>query len=290
MKSLDELIDRARLRGQKRCVVAGGDDPATIKALGLAIERGLITPVLVGERERIELAIGEAGFDREVEIVAGDPAREAVEEVKKRGDFLLKGRLSTPDFLRAVLSPDGLRRDRILSHIALLEIPSYHKLIFMTDGGMNVNPDLRTKIEIIKNAIELTHLLGITQPKIAILSASEMVDPKIRESVDAHKISEMYRKGDLTGGIISGPLSLDLAISREAATKKGIDDPVAGDADILIVPDVSTGNIFAKGLIYFAQTRAAGIVWGATRPVVMLSRADPPEMKLYTIALGVAVS
>ena len=291
MKDFSELIRLAESRGPKRCIVAGGDDPATIEALKIAYDKGICNPILIGDEQTIKKGIADLGYDfSSFTIINGDPARDAVAEVKRNGDFLLKGRLSTPDFLRAILAPDGLRRNGILSHIALLEIPGYHKLIFMTDGGMNISPDLKTKIEITKNAIELAHRLGIKNPMVAILSASEVVDPKLKASVDADSITRMNRMGELTGAIISGPLSLDLAISKDAAQKKGIDDPVCGDADILIVPDVATGNIFAKGLIYFANTRAAGIVWGAKLPVVMLSRADPPDMKVLTIALGVTVA
>ncbi|HIE05172.1 MAG TPA: phosphate butyryltransferase [bacterium (Candidatus Stahlbacteria)] len=291
MKTFEEVCAFAKKKGPKRCVVAGGDDTLTIKALRLAREQGICKPVLVGNFQKIEQAIKDSAIKGlNFDIIDGEPASRAVQEVKENGDFLLKGKIPTPDFLRAILAPEGLRTDRILSHTAILEIPGYHKLVFVTDGGMNVNPDLDTKIQIIKNSIELARQLGIHNPKVAILAASEEVNPKIPASIDAQELTNMNSRGKFPGTDIRGPLSLDLALSRDAARKKGFEGPVYGNADILVVPDVATGNIFAKGLIYFANTQAAGIILGASKPVVMLSRADPPRMKVLTIALGVAVS
>jgi phosphate butyryltransferase len=233
----------------------------------------------------------EAG-GRDFEIIDVDDEDECVWRAcelirQKEVDMIMKGQLPTPLFLRAILDKEkGLRAGRTLSHCAVLEVDSYQKLLLVTDGGMCVRPDLVTKVDIVRNALDLAKSLRIDEPKVAILASVEKVDPKLQETVDARKIKEMWEAGEFPGAIVDGPLALDLAVSQEAALRKGIDSPIAGDADILVVPDVPTGNIFAKGLIYLGGARASGLVLGAKCPVVLLSRADTAATKLHSIALG----
>ncbi len=296
MKSFDDVINLARGKGKRRCVVVKAEDEAVLEGIRLAQELGLITPVLVGDAQAIttianKIKLQEA--DCEIHDCPDETAAvvEANTLVREKGDFLMKGMLSTSSFLKGILDKEtGLRKGKILSHIAALEIPGYHKLIFMSDGGMNPKLDLNIRIEIIRNAIETLNLMGIEQPKIGLVAASETIHPDIPETVDAARIVEMNQSGRLTGATIAGPFGFDVAISKEAAAIKKIDSPVAGDVDFILMPNISAANIWAKGLIYFGKARAAGLVAGALRPIIMLSRADEPVTKLNSIALGVIIA
>jgi phosphate butyryltransferase len=203
----------------------------------------------------------------------------------------MKGMISSSQFLKGILDKDrGLRTGNILSHIAVLEIPAYHKLIFMSDGGMNPRLDLNSRIGIIKNVLEILRKIGISYPKIALIAASETVHPDMPETTDAVKIVEMHKNNEISNCIIEGPFGFDVAVSREAAVHKNITSDIAGDVDFLLMPSISTANIWAKGLILFAGAQAAGTIAGAARPVIMLSRADTSATKLNSIALGVILS
>ncbi len=293
--SFEDLKERAREKGKKRLVVACAEDKTVLEAVLAATEAGFVSPVLVGNKESIHKMCesGNLEINERWIIDVKDPSqagRRSVEMVSSgEGDFLLKGMIKTSRFLKAVLDPDiGLRTGRRLSHTAILEVPGYHKILQFTDGGMNIRPDLDTKIDIIKNAHGFALSLGIAQPKIALLSATEAVNPDMPETVDAAIIKQMGERGQLGDMLIDGPLALDLAISREACKIKKIESSVAGDADILIVPDIASGNIAAKSLIYLGKAKAAGIILGVSAPVVMLSRADDAETRLNSILLGVA--
>ncbi|MDH4211525.1 MAG: phosphate acyltransferase [candidate division WOR-3 bacterium] len=296
MKSFDDVLNLARDKGKRRCVVVKAEDEAVLEGIRLAQELELITPVLVGDAQAITTIAKKIQLQTaDCEIHNCPDEAEAIVEantlVREKGDFLMKGMLSTSSFLKGVLDKEtGLRKGKILSHIAALEIPSYHKLIFMSDGGMNPRLDLNIRIEIIKNAIETLNLMGIEQPKIGLVAASETVHPDMPETVDAARIVEMNQSGRLTGATIAGPFGFDVAISKEAAAIKKIDSPVAGDVDFILMPNISAANIWAKGLIYFGKTRAAGLVAGALHPIIMLSRADEPVTKLNSIALGVIIA
>jgi len=296
VKSFQDLINLARSKGKRRCVVVKAEDEAVLEGIRLAQELGLITPVLVGDVQAIA-TIGEKVRLSAVDCEMHDCEDEAEAIIKanslvrSKGDFLMKGMLSTASFLKGILDKEtGLRKGNILSHIAALEIPGYHKLLFMSDGGMNPKLDLDTRIEIIKNAVDTLNLMGIDRPKIGLVAASETIHPDMPETVDAAKIVEMNQSGKFAGATIAGPFGFDVAISREAAAIKKIDSTVAGDADFILMPNISAANIWAKGLIYFGKTRAAGMVAGALRPIIMLSRADEPVTKLNSIALGVIIS
>ena len=178
-----------------------------------------------------------------------------------------------------------MRRDRILSHLAIYEVPGYYRLIYMTDGGLNVSPDLAQKKALIQNAVEFLHSVGLTEPKVAVLSANEKVDPKIQSTVDASALKEMAAEA-FPGTLLDGPTPLDIAVSFEAALHKGIESPIAGKADLLVAPNIEAGNLLGKAIIYFAGGRMAGLVLGASRPVILTSRNEPPMGKMASIALA----
>jgi phosphotransacetylase len=200
----------------------------------------------------------------------------------------MKGALHTDELMAAVVdAATGLRTERRMSHVFALDVPTYPKPLLITDAAINIEPDLDTKRDIVQNAIDLAHALGIKAPKVAILSAVETVYPKIRSTVEAAALCKMADRGQITGGIVDGPLAFDNAVSREAARTKAIASPVAGDADILVVPDLEAGNLLAKQLIYLAGADAAGIVLGARVPIVLTSRSDPVLSRLASCALAV---
>ncbi len=296
MKNFKELIASAKKHAPKQCVIVSAEDETVLEGIKRAQELKLVTAVLVGHKDKIEACAQKLHLDiKNIEIHNTADENEALMKsitiVKEQGDFLMKGMLSTSTFLKGILNREwGLRTGKILSHIAVLEIPGYHKLIFMSDGGMNPKLDLRIRIDIIKNAIETLKALGIARPKIGLVAASEAVNPDMPETTDAVKIVDMSRRGDLQDAIIEGPFGFDVAISKEAAAHKKIESNIAGDVDFLLMPNIATANIWAKGLIFFAHAKAAGMVAGAAKPIIMLSRADKPETKVHSIALGVAIS
>lgn len=296
MKNFKELIGIAKNKAPKQCVVVCAEDRTVLEGVKMAQELGLIKPVLVGKKGLILHCAEQAHIDLKHSVIEDSPddseaLKRSIALVKGQGDFLMKGLLSTSTFLKGVLNKEwGLRTGNILSHIAVLQIPGYHKLIFMSDGGMNPKLNLKMRINIIENAIETMKAIGIKQPKIGLVAASETVNPDIPETIDAVKISDLYKNGEIKDCIIEGPFGFDVAISKTAAEHKKIKSEIAGDVDFLLMPSISAANIWAKGLIFFANTRAAGMVAGAAKPVIMLSRADEPETKLNSIALGVAIS
>jgi phosphate butyryltransferase len=203
----------------------------------------------------------------------------------------MKGILGTADLLKAVLDKEiGLRGKNLLSHVMVYKVPAYHKLIFLTDGGMNIAPTLEEKRQIIENAIQVCTAMGLEQPKVAALTAVEKVSDKMQATVDAAKLREMSDAGDFGSAIVDGPLSFDLAFSKEAAKHKGVESPVAGETDVLLVPTIEVGNGIGKCMTYFASSQSAGVVMGAKAPIVLVSRADTHQAKLYSIALGSVVA
>ncbi|MGQ9464348.1 MAG: phosphate acyltransferase [bacterium] len=296
MKNFKDLLAFAKEKGKKQCIVVKAEDEPVLEGLKIAQQIGLITPVLIGDKATIKEVAKKIEFSLEGILIYDignetDVMKKGLTIVKEHGGFLMKGMLPTSTFLKGVLDKDyGLRTGNLLSHIAVLQIPGYHKLLFMSDGGMNPKLDLQVRIDIINNGIWLMNSLGIKKPKIALVAASEAVHPDMPETVDAIKIVEMNKNGEFKGAIIEGPYGFDVAVSKDAAEHKKIKTEIAGDVDFLLMPNISAGNIWAKGLIYFARAKAAGIVAGASKPVVMLSRADDAETKLNSIALGVAVS
>lgn len=295
IKSLQGLKSKAQEVGPRRCVVAAAADPVTLEALSIAQSEGIAKGILCGQSPAIKEAAQKVAVSLDDFEIADCSAQEAaivaVEEVRNNGDFLLKGHLPTSRFLRAVLDKErGLRTGRVLSHIAILQTPDLGRLLLVSDGGMNIAPDLSTKLDIINNAIGVAKTLGIKEPKVALLAAVETVNPKMPETLEWAEITQMAVRKQIKGALVDGPLAIDLAVSAEAVRIKGVESEVAGAADVLIVPDIATGNIFAKGLIYLGNAQACGIVAGASKPVLMLSRADDTETKLNSIALGAVAS
>ena len=286
------LIEQTRdLEPVRTAVVHPCDSLSLTGALEAATE-GLIVPVLVGPQARIEAVAAEAGRELgSVEIVDAphsDAAAEIAVAMAREGkvEALMKGMLHTDELMAAVVDRErGLRTDRRMSHIYGLDVPHYPKPLFITDAAINIYPTLDDKRDIVRNAIDLAHALGIGQPKVAVLSAVETVSPKIPSTVEAGALCKMADRGQITGAILDGPLAFDNAISRAAAETKGIVSPVAGDADILVAPDLEAGNMLAKQLIYLAGADAAGVVLGGRVPIMLTSRADDVLSRLASSAL-----
>jgi len=290
---LDELFEEASRRGPKRVAVAQAANDLVLKAIQETAEMGFVQPLLVGRADEIHAEAELIGYtvpdDQIVHVeTRAEAAAKAVELVRTgKADILMKGYLHTDALLKAVLERDtGLRSDRLLSHVFLMQVPTYHKLLAVTDAAINIAPDLLQKAAIVQNAIDLMCRLGIERPKVAALSAVETINPRIPSTVDAACLHKMSERGQITGGLVDGPFAFDNAISRQAALEKGIDSPVSGDADILLAPDLDSGNILSKNLEYLAAAQMAGIVLGASAPIVLTSRSDPPRARIYSLALA----
>ncbi len=294
IKSFSDLMAQAKAKGPKKVAAAVAQDEVVLEALSDACKERIATPVLFGDRPAIEQAAQKAKVDiKGWELFdIRDPAeasRAAVKAVSAgQADFLMKGLVATSTFLKAVLDKEvGLRTGRLLSHVAVMESKDYSRLILVTDGGMNVKPDLMAKVDIINNAVEIAHKLGVDNPRVAVLAAVEVFNPEMQDTADAAHLSKMADRGQIKGCLVDGPLAMDLAVSAEAVAHKRIKSQVAGQADILLTPEIASGNMLVKGLIYLGGAQAAGIIAGAAKPVVMLSRADSKQQKINSIALGV---
>ncbi len=297
IKSFKELFANLKTKGREKIIVAGGEDIETLKALKDCYDYGFGEGILVGEEVEIKKSISKLGEDNFVKEIIGvkddeDKARKAVEKAKE-GGTLLKGKIKTATLLKAVLNKEwGLRTGKIISDVFVFEDKREKnpKLVLMSDGGVNLNPDVKALVSIIENAVEVAHKLGIEVPKVALLSAVETINPDMEETIKAGMISKMNERKQITGCIIDGPLALDNAISEFAARKKGIVSPIAGKADILIVPDIAAGNIFGKALTYYANYQVGHTLVGTKAPVIIPSRADKSEVKLNCIALSILYS
>jgi phosphate acetyltransferase len=288
-----ELIAATRELEPIRTAVVHPCDPISLSGALEARQQGLIDPVLVGPRKKVKAAASEINGNLDgIEIIdvphSHAAAARAVELVRKgEVDALMKGALHTDELMSAVLKRDiGLRTERRLSHVFALDVPTYPKPLFITDAAINIYPDLLCKRDIVQNAIDLAQALGIETPKVAILSAVETVYPKIASTVEAAALCKMADRGQITGGLLDGPLAFDNAISAEAARIKGISSPVAGDADILVAPDLESGNMLAKQLLYLAGAEAAGLVLGARVPIMLTSRAAGQLARLASAAVA----
>lgn len=274
--------------------------PCSQAALVAAVEAaqaGIIAPILVGPRERIIAAAAGAGLDLgPYEIVDAEHSHQSAERAvalvrEGRAEVLMKGSLSTDELLGPVVRRDtGLRTERRLSHCFILELPGRPRVLIVTDAAINIAPSLEDKADIIRNAIDLATTLRIDPPKVAILSAMEKVNPKVPSTLEAAALCKMADRGQITGGILDGPLALDNAIDPEAARIKGIGGPVAGQADILVAPDLEAGNLLSKSLAFLAGADSAGIVLGARVPIILTSRADSIHSRLASCAVAALVS
>ncbi len=293
----ERLLERCRDLERVPTAVA---HPCEETALAGAIEagqRGLITPILVGPAARIRALAARHGIDLgAVELVDAPhshaAAERAVELVRAgRAELLMKGSLHSDELLGAVLAREtGLRTSRRLSHVFIMDIPTYHKVLMVTDGGINIAPGLEDKADICRNAIDLAIALGVERPKVAVLAAVETVSSKMPATIDAAALCKMAERGQITGGVIDGPLAFDNAISAEAARMKGIESPVAGDPDILLAPDLEAGNMLAKQLSFLARADSAGLVLGARVPIILTSRADNVRSRIASCAIAMLVA
>jgi len=292
VKHLAELVDMARGRG-KRLVVAAAEDHVVLKAVDEARKAEIADPVLVGNRKKMEKEAEVIGLDlKDYEIVEAEneleAAKKAVEMVSKgQGDFLMKGKIKTGDLMRTVLAEEyGLRTGKIMAMVSVFEIPNFDRLLIVSDAGMLIAPTLEQKVHIIEHSVSVAKVLGIELPKVAVVGAVEVVNPKMPATLDAAILAKMNQRGQIKGCIVDGPFALDNVVSEEAAKHKGIESPVAGKADIIITPDIEAGNILYKALIFLAGAKVASVILGAKVPVVLTSRADSDESKLYSIALS----
>jgi phosphate butyryltransferase len=296
MKSLNDILNLAKKIGPKKVAVALAEDEEVLLALEQAREEGIAEGILVGTREKME----ELALQSKIELEKFEIQQETDEfqasfrccELINRGkaDLIMKGLVRTAAFLKAILNKEkGLGTGMLLSHVAVFEIPTYPKLLMITDPAINISPGLMEKAQIIRNAVDVFHSIGIETPLVACIAAIEKVNPdKMPATVDCACLSKMAQRGQIKGAIVDGPFGLDNAISQKSAEVKGIKGLVAGKADIILCPNIETGSVIYKTLIEFAQAKCGAIVVGTKVPVVLASRADSRETKFMSIALGVA--
>lgn len=294
IRNLSELVEKTKNKQKRTIAVAAAEDEHVLKALKIAVEEGVIVPVLVGCKPDIEKIATSIQFDlSEIDIIdnrdgAYVSAQLAVSLVKQgKADILMKGFVNTGELLKAVLDKEnGLRKAQVLSHVAFFQSPYYHKLLCVTDAAMNMAPDLGTKAFIIENAVEACHKIGIHTPKVAIVAAVETVNPKMEATVHASELKAMKWRDC----IVDGPFAIDIAINKEAAEHKNIISEVAGDCDIILAPDIEAGNMFYKALNFLGGATSAAVIMGAAAPIVLTSRSDDEKSKFLSIALAAALS
>ncbi len=292
IQTISDLYKKAKQADNKKLVLAGAHDKHALQAVSEAAAQHLITPVLIGIKSEI-LSISEThkinidNFEIIDKTDVKDIVKTAVQLVSKgKADILMKGKLATADILRAVLNDEwGLKTGKVLSHFALFELQNYHKLIGLTDVAMNIAPDLKDKTAIINNAVSYMNKIGFKNPKVAVIAAVETVNPKMEASTDAALLTMMNRRNQISNCLIDGPLAFDNAMSKESAKHKGIISEVAGDADLLMMPDIEAGNVLYKSLA-FTGAKLAAVILGAKAPIVLTSRSDSEESKLNSIVLA----
>lgn len=291
-KNFDQLLSKSKRRGKiKKVAVVAADDMNTLEAVIKAKADGLIEPILIGDKEQIKSKLHKLNIEDGYIIHANNVEDAAIMGVKlvseNAADFIMKGKLETKDLLKAVVNKkSGLGTGRLMSHIAIHELPWYKKLLITTDGGMTMYPTVEQKKEIIQNSVDILIKLGYDCPKVAVLAAVEKVNPKMFESVEAAELKDMYLKGDIKDSIVEGPISFDLAVNKDKAIIKGYNSEVAGDADILILPNITAGNILGKSLLEVEGVKMAGLIIGAKVPIVLTSRGSSFEEKYLSLALA----
>jgi phosphate acetyltransferase len=290
----DRMLERAKQIGAVRTLVAHPCDESSLRGAVEAAEAGLIIPILVGPTSKIRRVAEEHGlYIADFELVDASHSEESAASAVRliheaKGELLMKGSLHTDELMRAATSSKtGLRTSRRISHVFIMEVPTYEEALFITDAAINIFPDLEAKRDIIQNAIDLYTQVGLGTPRVAILSAVETVTPKIPSTIEAAALCKMADRGQITGGVLDGPLAFDNAVDPSAAAIKGIRSPVAGKAQILVVPDLEAGNMLAKNLTFLAKADAAGLVLGARVPIILTSRADSVRARLASCAAAV---
>jgi len=281
----------------KSLTIAGSEDAHATEAAILAMRRGFVRPVFVGNAAATEAILRELGenpdqheiYNTNDNVITGKKVIELVREGKV--DCILKGALQTSELLKPVVNSEtGIKKRKVLSHVTCLEIPEYHKVLCFTDGAMMIAPDFKQRLSILQNGVDFLHKLGYECPKVAIIEANEVVNPKIQTSVEAAKFKEMYLSGEITGCVVEGPISVDLAVSKEVCEMKHYESAVGGDADLLVAPFITVISSIVKGLQIFAHAQTTGVVMGADVPILLVSRASSSQEKYDSILLGMLVS
>ncbi len=296
LKSLESVLEIAKSKPAAIMAVAAAADDHALDAVKEASKAGIITPILTGDKKTIEEIAARIGLNLDgIEIIdEKDPVKScaiAVSLIKSgRAQILMKGLVGTADLLRAVLNREnGISRGTVMSHAAILESPHYHKVLCITDCGMNIAPDLKEKTDIINNVVEIYKKLKLDKPKVAILAAVELINEKMEATTHAAMLVMMNKRGQIKDCVIDGPLAFDNIISKEACTHKGIVTDIGGDADIVILPNIETGNTLYKALVYLGGATVASVALGASVPIVLTSRSDSDRSKLMSIALAAAM-
>lgn len=297
IKTFKDVLSQAKANEIKTVAVAVAQDEPVLEAVKAAKDNGIANAILVGNEEEIVRISEKLELDLEgIEIIdeknPNKAAKIAVECVSSgKADMVMKGLIDTANFLRAVLNKEiGLRSGKLMSHVAVFEIPNYDRLILLTDAAFNMYPELKDKIDIVKNAVTVSKALGNEMPKVAPICAVEVVNPKMPATLDAAALTQMNARGQIKGCIIDGPLATDNALSEEAAAHKKISGPVAGKADVLLMPNIEAGNVMYKTLAFTTESKNGGLLVGTTAPVIVTSRADSYETKLNSIALAALVA
>jgi len=291
LTSFEQIRNQAASATKSRLVVADAAGESVIDALAQAAEMGIIEPILVGDEGKIAPLVDDMNLSGARIIHETDPVgigKKCISLIRDgEGDMLMKGKLATPILMKAVLDKrNGLRKGKLLSHVAVVEVKGYPKLMAMTDGGIVILPDLSEKATLIRNATAVANAFGADVPKVACIAAIEKISEKQPETIHAVQLVKMAERGQLGKVVVEGPIAMDVLLSHEAAKVKGIQSDMTLDADIVLSPNIAVCNIFVKGLIYLAKAKVAGVVMGATCPIVLLSRADTAEVKLDSIALA----
>lgn len=297
LKSMSDLKGIVAGKPRKKLVLAVAQDQQSLGAVIRAWKDEIIEPIFIGDKEIIQNICTENGYDiTGLRIIHEPEVDKSVEMAvkmlsSKQADILMKGKVGTSSLLKNVLNKEwGLRTGNLLSHIALFEVETYHKLIAVTDVAMNIAPNLKDKIAIVNNSVSLLNRLGYVMPKVAVLGAVEMVNENMEATLDAALLSKMNQREQIRNCIIDGPLAFDNAVSLESAKLKGIKSEVAGDTDLLLMPDIEVGNVLYKSLVFFAKAKVASIILGAQVPIVLTSRSDSEQAKYDSILLSAAAS
>lgn len=297
IKTIQDLVNKAKEIESKTLVVACAADEHVLEAVEMARKENIINAILIDDKEKITFLLKELGFDENNYQIIDiedkvNACLEAVKLVSKNdGYFLMKGLVDTSVILRAALNKEfGLRTKNRISHVSVMEVPTHDKLIYMSDGAMNIAPTLDEKRQIIENSVTIAHAVGNMNPNVGIIAAVEKVNPQMEATLHADELVKMNQQGLIKGCTVGGPFALDNAINKEAAEHKGITNPIAGDIDILIMPQIESGNVFYKTMMFLAGAKSASVISGAKKPIVLTSRADSKESKFYSIALGALVA
>ncbi len=298
LKNFDVLVEKVKSFPEPmRVVVAAAGDEHTLEAVAHAMGEGIVRPVLVGDKAKIDEICEKLNLEVPEENIydvpdADEAAKKAVALIhENKGDFIMKGKLETAQILKPVVNKEtGLGTGRVMSHFVFDELPYYHKLLVTTDGGMMTYPTLEQKKQIIENTVDTLKALGYENPKIGVVAAVEKVNPKMPETVEADALKQMNLNGEIKDCIIEGPISLDIALDKEIADIKGFESPVAGDADVILVPNIQVGNVLGKAITVIARGNMAGFIVGSKVPIVLTSRGSSAREKFLSLVLAAAVS